>query len=284
MAAGFTAIPPKKSQRAACEAPITFKIGALDARFGISRSEFQSAIEQAGGLWGGAINRKLFEYSPDGDLTINLVYDVRQQQTQIYNELQADITGTDETTNAVTQELGHLEQVFKNQEQDYAGKLATFNRVKAIEILAGSHDALNAQNDSLKKERLQLTQLNFQINTLIDKRNSLAQLSNAKIATLSAGGIVGTEFEAGQYVEERDSKHIEIYQFKDRTGLLLLLAHELGHALGLAHNLDPRSVMAALLQTKIFELSRDDLAELRDKKSACFPNAMGANPLSASSQ
>src|ERR1700676_4743037 len=68
-----------------CEAPIEFQIGTLDPRFGISRGDFRSAIEQASDAWGTAANRQLFKYEETGELKINLVYDTRQQATQFEN-------------------------------------------------------------------------------------------------------------------------------------------------------------------------------------------------------
>jgi|SRR5665213_185902 len=88
-----------------CEAPIEFQIGTLDPRFGISRSDFQSAIEQAGGVWAIAANRKLFRYKETGKLKINLVYDARQQTTQSETIAISRITETMKEADSVKGEL-----------------------------------------------------------------------------------------------------------------------------------------------------------------------------------
>ena len=62
----------------ACQAPIKFRIGAIDPRFGIGREDFRRDVEEAGKLWEGAAGRKLFSYDEKGPLTISLVYDSRQ--------------------------------------------------------------------------------------------------------------------------------------------------------------------------------------------------------------
>ena len=65
---------------------------------------------------------------------------------------------------------------------------------------------------------------------------------------------------AREYVGKRACR---FFQFKDRTDMLLVLAHELGHALGLGHNRNPQSIMAPLIVTKELALSPDDLAALK---------------------
>ena len=43
-----------------CEKPITYSIGPLDARFGVSKAELIHNIERAAGVWSAAVNRPLF--------------------------------------------------------------------------------------------------------------------------------------------------------------------------------------------------------------------------------
>src|SRR5579884_2256854 len=71
-----------------CAAPITFNIGSFDSRFGISENDFMAAVNQAKSIWEKPINKSLFTYNTQGtELTINLIYDYRQQETQQLQKL-----------------------------------------------------------------------------------------------------------------------------------------------------------------------------------------------------
>lgn len=271
-AAGFSALPQTPSPLPACGGPITFKIGAIDARFGIAPGDAQEIIEQAGAVWEAGANRKLFQYDPDGALTINLVYDARQQATQVYNERRAGIAGTSQEAASVTQELAALKGSFQEDEKSYSNQLAAFERLRSVATLAGNKSALNEQLESLRREKAHLVQVSTKINDLTDKANSLIEVANAKIVVLNTGVAAADEFDAGHFVEERGQTHIDIYQFKDRSGLRIVLAHELGHALKLPHNSNPASIMAPVIQAQSLSLSTDDLSALKQKKSGCWPS------------
>jgi len=259
----------------------------LDPRFGISRGDFRRAIEQASDLWGDAVGRGLFKYSETGELTINLVYDARQKTTQSENAIESRIIETMKEADAIEDELIPLKDNARALQEIYSDELASYKRAldsynQEVEHWNSVGGAPNGENERLVKESLSLrnqdelletkrqrvNQQSNEINVLVESHNSLINRANADVGTLNADGLTGSQFEEGFYVKKGDQEHIAIFQFKNRTNLLLVLAHELGHALGLGHNGNPNSIMSPLIQTESLVLSTDDVKELKDK---CLP-------------
>src|SRR3989338_4405050 len=62
-----------------CAAPLTYSIGSIDPRFGISKSALAADLKEAAGIWTKAAGKDLLAYQESGgDVTVSLVYDERQ--------------------------------------------------------------------------------------------------------------------------------------------------------------------------------------------------------------
>src|SRR3989338_9354918 len=63
-----------------CRSPVTYSLGTIDARFGISKATLIANLEEAEDIWEKSSDKDLFEYKSDGgDVVVNFVYDYRQQ-------------------------------------------------------------------------------------------------------------------------------------------------------------------------------------------------------------
>jgi hypothetical protein len=265
-----------------CQNQIEYKIGALDPRFGVSQSTFLADIQQASSLWSNAEGKKLFEYNPQGSLTINLVYDDHQKITQQEDALTTNIDQNKQVADSVKQQFTSLRDQYNAAQAQYQADLAAFNQAqtdytrqvtywnekggappKEYAALQEQKNALSTQRASLEDERLKVNGLAEQVNALIDKYNLLVSHINTTVDAINNDGLTGTEFEEGVYISDDAGERINIYQFNSKTYFIRVLAHELGHSLGLGHNNGPDSIMNPVNQSKSLALSAQDIASLQ---------------------
>src|SRR3569833_3632053 len=112
-----------------CQAPLKYRIGAIDPRFGISRADFQRDVEEAGNLWESAAGRKLFSYDEKGSLEISLVYDSRQEATQRLLAVRASIVEKLEQIDAIKSKLRPLQARFQAHDESYSAQAAAYRQV-----------------------------------------------------------------------------------------------------------------------------------------------------------
>ncbi|MEA2715027.1 MAG: hypothetical protein QOG91_55 [Candidatus Parcubacteria bacterium] len=274
---------------APCTKPISYALGAFDPKFGLSKEQFLKDVALAAGIWGSPIDRTLFIYGDSAgsaELKINLIYDYRQKATADMRSLGLTISDDETSYDALKAKYDSLKSAYSEERKQldldiaaYAAAKKSYEQDAAYWNSRGGapkkeYGELEARRQALNVEVETINGGTVAINSLTENINSAATILNHLASTLNLnvknyntiGASTGVEFDEGQYVRDKDGERIDIYQYENNDQLIRILAHELGHALGLPHSDDPKAIMYRLNQSTNNQPTTADINEL---KSAC---------------
>jgi Matrixin len=266
-----------------CGAPILYRLGPIDPRFGLSDSEVRAALAEAEGLWERAVGRDLLAQGAAAALTVNLVYDERQQTTQASERLRRATRQARDTHAAVGQSYAHWRETYDTRARDFMDAHAAYQeraRAHTAQVVQWNarggappevHASLEAEGRwleatrrQLESDRATLERVGATVQSLAERGNAIAEAHNRDIATFNALYGAPRQFRKGEF----DGRNITVFEFHDLRDFTLVLAHELGHALGLGHVDDPAAVMHAIGGTQAVDPlapAPADLAALRKR-------------------
>ncbi len=265
--------------------PITYGIGDFDQRFGITQEELIKSLEDAAWIWEEPVSKKLFEYRPDGDLKINLVYDERQAATVKQQDL-AERAENDRISLQFKKDAHERTlQIYEGRKEGYNKALSEYeagvkdynSKVSYWNSRGGAPkdeaELIMSEKARLDADLAVISGMKSELDRMVAEINASASALNSKVDTINSaveehnavGRSMGEEFREAEFISDKEGRRINVYQFADRTKLTRVLAHELGHALGLEHVEDQQGIMHRLNNGVNEYLTDDDLMQLRKR-------------------
>ncbi|MFN4052614.1 MAG: matrixin family metalloprotease [Acinetobacter junii] len=259
------------------DSPLQYRIADLDPRLNISKQKMIEISQEAAAIWEQGTGKRYFVYDPKATFTVNLVFDQRQvrsmkrtenlknleQEKQLWLDENQKLLKLKQDSQQLHTQLELQKIKYQAQLNAYASaqnKYLNKSNTKNLNLLQERTKLLNQQRDVLRILINDHDRNHQQIQVKTDELKQLHEQLTQSVDRFN-------QYFAPQLVHKGQfkGKQIFIYEFSSIDDLRLTLAHEFGHALGLKHTHNPKSLMYPRIKEqdpKNFQLTATDLALL----------------------
>ena len=250
-----------------CSIPVTYQLGSIDPRFGLSRSQASVLLAAASQKWNTIAGKSvLVADQENGVVTVNFVYDTRQETVNTLNSIQSAVTSDQSTYDGLISQYASIQNDYDTKKAVYESALNSFQSAQSsynAEVATwnsrggapqSTYARLQNESAQLKATQAQLAVQAAAVDGEARSLNGIADEINQLIPKLdlnvkkynTVGASTGGQFEEGDFTSKFAQETITIYEYQTATQLHRVLAHELGHAIGLEHVADPDAMMYPL--------------------------------------
>ena len=269
-------------KKSPCKNTLYYSWGSIDKKHDISEEELSAIMQKVESIWEDSVDYNLFEYKENAPFKINFIFDERQKQSNeslLLNKELEKINYTQQNLSAEYEKmltehkklLKKYKSTLKELEEktsEYNEKVAYWNEKggapeNEFQKLIDEKKQLEELANKAEKRRKKINALVKQINTLAAREKGLVKKYNTEVLTYKNKYGEARQFSQGEYF----GTGINIYEFKDKDELVLILAHEFGHALGIGHVENSRSIMYYLMEDQDLKnphLTREDVMALKN--------------------
>ena len=240
-----------------CTLPVRVRVGEIYPGFDFRAEAVRGALHDAIGLWQRAAPVPLFLVTDDASaIAVNLRYDGRQARTDLVRqtredfawelermqERQAALEASRAATAAAARAHGREVAAYNERAAAYQQAVQAWNagsgqRTPSAERrLRDDGTALDLERRRLENLRQELAAQQANHQRVIADLNHQADEHNRRVREAAVRDSLRKPFAVGTYEAKASAeKSIDIYHATSYPYLVAVIAHELGHALGIGH-------------------------------------------------
>lgn len=244
-----------------CGEPRLYKVGSIDPKFNFSPRDVEDATTKAVGIWNTAYGKTLFKEDSTALLTVNLVYDERQQLRTQVDQQKDKVDAAQENLDAQISDYEFRVADYKKRAATLNAQIESWNKkggapTNVYNELSREIESMRAEAQSLNAEAQRLNAQAQKVGKSVDSFNSTVDNYNA---------VLETKPEEGLYNPNENT--ITIYVTGSKDELESTLAHEFGHALNMEHVQDKNAIMYAYANANLVPTP----ADMTELDNVCQP-------------